>query len=140
MELDKIIHSINLVMEPRRLRHLIRGKGTWKESPMSSHQQIQRTVALRKAGHEKDQSLKDKDDAIEMLAKKVDTLTKAKWKTITVEEKKPYEEKYKAITGDVTPLIALQLEDSILRGLMNLFSEYIAILEEPSPLKQMIQA
>ncbi|KAM7254699.1 hypothetical protein ACFE04_019940 [Oxalis oulophora] len=34
-------------------------------------------VALRKAGHEKDQSLKDKDDAIEMLAKKVDTLTKA---------------------------------------------------------------
>ncbi|KAB5555970.1 hypothetical protein DKX38_006879 [Salix brachista] len=53
-------------------------------------------VALRKAGHEKDQSLKDKDDAIEMLAKKVDTLTKAKWKTITAEEKKPYEEKYKA--------------------------------------------
>ncbi|KAJ6750201.1 hypothetical protein OIU85_000801 [Salix viminalis] len=52
-------------------------------------------VALRKAGHEKDQSLKDKDDAIEMLAKKVDTLTKAKWKTITAEEKKPYEEKYK---------------------------------------------
>ncbi|XP_071696133.1 microtubule-associated protein 70-1-like [Rutidosis leptorrhynchoides] len=34
-------------------------------------------VALRKAGHEKDQSIKDKDDAIEMLAKKVDTLTKA---------------------------------------------------------------
>ncbi|PRQ44514.1 putative microtubule-associated protein [Rosa chinensis] len=34
-------------------------------------------VALRKAGHEKDQSLKDKDDAIEMLAKKVDTLAKA---------------------------------------------------------------
>lgn len=34
-------------------------------------------VSLRKAGHEKDQSLKDKDDAIEMLAKKVDTLTKA---------------------------------------------------------------
>jgi hypothetical protein len=34
-------------------------------------------VALRKAGHEKDQSLKDKDDAIELLAKKVDTLTKA---------------------------------------------------------------
>ncbi|XP_049403568.1 microtubule-associated protein 70-1-like [Solanum stenotomum] len=34
-------------------------------------------VALRKAGHEKDQSLKDKDDAIEMLAKKVETLTKA---------------------------------------------------------------
>ncbi|XP_019424065.1 PREDICTED: microtubule-associated protein 70-2-like [Lupinus angustifolius] len=39
---------------------------------------LQREVlALRKAGHEKDQSLKDKDDAIEMLAKKVDTLTKA---------------------------------------------------------------
>ncbi|ESW32426.1 hypothetical protein PHAVU_002G321500 [Phaseolus vulgaris] len=34
-------------------------------------------LSLRKAGHEKDQSLKDKDDAIEMLAKKVDTLTKA---------------------------------------------------------------
>ncbi|KAK1390104.1 Microtubule-associated protein 70-2 [Heracleum sosnowskyi] len=34
-------------------------------------------IALRKAGHEKDQSLKDKDDAIEMLSKKVDTLTKA---------------------------------------------------------------
>ncbi|KAM3705475.1 hypothetical protein ACJW31_03G083300 [Castanea mollissima] len=34
-------------------------------------------VALRRAGHEKDQSLKDKDDAIEMLAKKVETLTKA---------------------------------------------------------------
>ncbi|MCE0480652.1 hypothetical protein HAX54_037680 [Datura stramonium] len=34
-------------------------------------------VSLRKAGHEKDQSLKDKDDAIEMLAKKVETLTKA---------------------------------------------------------------
>ncbi|CAL0313813.1 unnamed protein product [Lupinus luteus] len=39
---------------------------------------LQREVlALRKAGHEKDQSLKDKDDAIEMLGKKVDTLTKA---------------------------------------------------------------
>ncbi|XVF43552.1 hypothetical protein PTKIN_Ptkin02bG0049200 [Pterospermum kingtungense] len=34
-------------------------------------------IALRKAGHEKDQSLKDKDDAIEMLARKVETLTKA---------------------------------------------------------------
>ncbi|XP_022726706.1 microtubule-associated protein 70-2-like [Durio zibethinus] len=34
-------------------------------------------IALRKAGHEKGQSLKDKDDAIEMLAKKVETLTKA---------------------------------------------------------------
>ncbi|XP_041013041.1 microtubule-associated protein 70-1-like [Juglans microcarpa x Juglans regia] len=34
-------------------------------------------IILRKAGHEKDQSLKDKDDAIEMLAKKVETLTKA---------------------------------------------------------------
>ncbi|KAF3545623.1 hypothetical protein DY000_02008640 [Brassica cretica] len=34
-------------------------------------------VSLRKASHEKDQSLKDKDDAIEMIAKKVETLTKA---------------------------------------------------------------
>ncbi|KAI5064965.1 hypothetical protein GOP47_0020264 [Adiantum capillus-veneris] len=34
-------------------------------------------IALRRAGHEKDQSLKDKDDAIEMLSRKVDTLTKA---------------------------------------------------------------
>ncbi|PKA56092.1 Microtubule-associated protein 70-2 [Apostasia shenzhenica] len=34
-------------------------------------------ISLRKACHEKGQSLKDKDDAIEMLAKKVDTLTKA---------------------------------------------------------------
>lgn len=34
-------------------------------------------INLRKACHEKDQSLIDKDDAIEMLAKKVDTLTKA---------------------------------------------------------------
>ncbi|XP_030520264.2 microtubule-associated protein 70-2-like [Rhodamnia argentea] len=34
-------------------------------------------IALRKAGHDKDQSLKEKDDAIEMLAKKVDTLNKA---------------------------------------------------------------
>ncbi|KAL8112306.1 hypothetical protein AgCh_019854 [Apium graveolens] len=34
-------------------------------------------VTLRKASHEKDQNLKDKNDAIEMLGKKVDTLTKA---------------------------------------------------------------
>ncbi|MFS7967622.1 putative microtubule-associated protein [Helianthus anomalus] len=34
-------------------------------------------IALRKAGRKKDQIIKDKDDAIEMLAKKVDTLTKA---------------------------------------------------------------
>nr|XP_015894907.2 microtubule-associated protein 70-2-like [Ziziphus jujuba var. spinosa] len=34
-------------------------------------------VSLRKACHEKDQILKDKDDAIELLAKKVDTLNKA---------------------------------------------------------------
>ncbi|KAI3964657.1 hypothetical protein MKX01_020474 [Papaver californicum] len=34
-------------------------------------------IGLRKASHEKDQSLKDKDDAIEMLGKNVDTLTKA---------------------------------------------------------------
>ncbi|KAL4607474.1 hypothetical protein ACB092_09G177000 [Castanea dentata] len=34
-------------------------------------------VSLRKACNERDQTLKDKDDAIEMLAKKVDTLNKA---------------------------------------------------------------
>ncbi|KAJ1395051.1 Microtubule-associated protein 70 [Sesbania bispinosa] len=34
-------------------------------------------ISLRKACHEKDQNLKSKDDAIEMLAKKVDTLNKA---------------------------------------------------------------
>ncbi|KAL2565297.1 hypothetical protein AAZV13_19G098400 [Glycine max] len=34
-------------------------------------------ISLRKACHEKDLTLKDKDDAIEMLAKKVDTLSKA---------------------------------------------------------------
>ncbi|XP_038882673.1 microtubule-associated protein 70-2-like [Benincasa hispida] len=34
-------------------------------------------ISLRKACHEKDVTLKDKDDAIEMLAKKVDTLNKA---------------------------------------------------------------
>ncbi|KAF8641690.1 hypothetical protein HU200_067712 [Digitaria exilis] len=34
-------------------------------------------ISLRKLCHEKDQSLKDKDDAIEILAKKVDTLQKA---------------------------------------------------------------
>ncbi|KAF9597851.1 hypothetical protein IFM89_021936 [Coptis chinensis] len=34
-------------------------------------------ITLRKVCHERDQTLKDKDDAIEMLAKKVDTLTKA---------------------------------------------------------------
>ncbi|XAR63681.1 hypothetical protein NMG60_11023707 [Bertholletia excelsa] len=46
--------------------------------PAVLHDLLQKEViALRKAGHEKDQSLKDKDDAIEMLAKKVDTLTKA---------------------------------------------------------------
>lgn len=41
-------------------------------------------IALRKACHEKVQSLKDKDDAIEMLAKKVETLNKA----MEVESKK----------------------------------------------------
>jgi len=68
---------------------------TWKESPEEKTQDFpvmdtedsvpvvlydllqKEVIALRKAGHEKDQSLKDKDDAIEMLAKKVDTLTKA---------------------------------------------------------------
>ncbi|KAG6595418.1 Microtubule-associated protein 70-2, partial [Cucurbita argyrosperma subsp. sororia] len=34
-------------------------------------------ISLRKACHEKDVTLRDKDDAIEMLAKKVDTLNKA---------------------------------------------------------------
>ncbi|XP_073285080.1 microtubule-associated protein 70-2-like [Primulina huaijiensis] len=34
-------------------------------------------IALRKACHEKDQSLKDKDHSIEILAKKVETLNKA---------------------------------------------------------------
>lgn len=34
-------------------------------------------ISLRKACHERDVTLKDKDDAIEMLAKKVDTLNKA---------------------------------------------------------------
>lgn len=34
-------------------------------------------ITLRKASHEKDQTLKDKDDAIEMLSKKCETLTKA---------------------------------------------------------------
>ncbi|XP_068341017.1 microtubule-associated protein 70-2-like [Pyrus communis] len=41
-------------------------------------------VSWRKACHEKDQTLKDKDDAMEMLAKKVDTLSKA----MEVESKK----------------------------------------------------
>uniref|UniRef100_A0A5B7B174 Putative microtubule-associated protein 70-2 n=1 Tax=Davidia involucrata TaxID=16924 RepID=A0A5B7B174_DAVIN len=35
-------------------------------------------ITLRKACHEKDQSVKDRDDAIEILAKKVETLNKAK--------------------------------------------------------------
>lgn len=70
-------------------------KSTWKENQDEKPSDVQVTetddsvpgllydllqkevVALRKAGHEKDQSLKDKDDAIEMLAKKVETLTKA---------------------------------------------------------------
>jgi len=43
---------------------------------------------LRKACHEKDQTLKDKEDAMEMLAKKVDTLHKAK----EVEAKKKRQE------------------------------------------------
>nr|ACL53445.1 unknown [Zea mays] len=45
-------------------------------------------VSLRKACHEKDQTLKDKEDAMEMLAKKVDTLHKAK----EVEAKKKRQE------------------------------------------------
>ncbi|OIW17336.1 hypothetical protein TanjilG_22448 [Lupinus angustifolius] len=52
--------------------------GTGDSVPGVLYDLLQKEVmALRKAGHEKDQSLKDKDDAIEMLAKKVDTLTKA---------------------------------------------------------------
>ncbi|KAG8477800.1 hypothetical protein CXB51_027723 [Gossypium anomalum] len=35
-----------------------------------------------------------------------------------------------AIIADVTPLLAIQMEGSILKGLMNLFKEYIAILEK----------
>ncbi|KAK8694031.1 hypothetical protein V6N13_071595 [Hibiscus sabdariffa] len=35
-----------------------------------------------------------------------------------------------AIVADVTPLLSIQMEGSILNGLMNLFTEYIAILEE----------
>ncbi|KAK8565266.1 hypothetical protein V6N13_020387 [Hibiscus sabdariffa] len=35
-----------------------------------------------------------------------------------------------AIIPDVTPLLSIQMEGSILNGLMNLFTEYIAILEE----------
>ncbi|KAK5784044.1 Exocyst complex component 8 [Gossypium arboreum] len=35
-----------------------------------------------------------------------------------------------AIIADVTPLLAIQMEGSILKGLMNLFTEYIAILEK----------
>eukprot|EP00252_Welwitschia_mirabilis_P015966 TRINITY_DN3539_c0_g2_i1.p1 TRINITY_DN3539_c0_g2~~TRINITY_DN3539_c0_g2_i1.p1 ORF type:complete len:640 (-),score=171.36 TRINITY_DN3539_c0_g2_i1:415-2334(-) len=34
-------------------------------------------IALRKASHEKDQTLKDKDDAIEILTRKVETLNRA---------------------------------------------------------------
>lgn len=34
-----------------------------------------------------------------------------------------------AITEDVSPLVALQMEGSILSGLMNLFTEYIIVLE-----------
>ncbi|KAH1081468.1 hypothetical protein J1N35_021229 [Gossypium stocksii] len=35
-----------------------------------------------------------------------------------------------AIIADVTPLLSIQMEASILKGLMNLFTEYIAILEK----------
>ncbi|KAE8681753.1 Phospholipid sterol acyl transferase 1 isoform 1 [Hibiscus syriacus] len=35
-----------------------------------------------------------------------------------------------AIIADVTPFLAIRMEGSILNGLMNLFTEYIAILEE----------
>ena len=49
------------------------------------HDLLQKVViALRKVGHEKDQSLKDKDDANEMLAEKDDTSAEA----LEVEAKK----------------------------------------------------
>ncbi|KAH7291336.1 hypothetical protein KP509_29G012200 [Ceratopteris richardii] len=59
-------------------------------------------IALRKASHEKDQSLKDKDDAIEMLDKKVETLKTA----MDVEAKKFRRE----ITNMERRLTALQVD------------------------------
>lgn len=59
-------------------------------------------IALRKASHEKDQSLKDKDDAIEMLDKKVETLKTA----MDVEAKKFRRE----ITNMEKRLAALQVD------------------------------
>ncbi|XP_058079808.1 microtubule-associated protein 70-1-like [Magnolia sinica] len=85
-------HSLNKSSEGTRDRET---HNTWKENPDEKPNEFssvdtedtvsgllydmlqKEVITLRKAGHEKDQSLKDKDDAIEMLAKKVDTLTKA---------------------------------------------------------------
>ncbi|PQQ06438.1 hypothetical protein Pyn_19216 [Prunus yedoensis var. nudiflora] len=68
-------------------RHEERANGSLAEQSRTEHEDYvsgvlydmlqKEVVSLRKAGHEKDQTLKDKDDAIEMLAKKVDTLNKA---------------------------------------------------------------
>ncbi|KAK9040985.1 hypothetical protein V6N11_016117 [Hibiscus sabdariffa] len=48
-------------------------------------------------------------------------LTNSGWKFVTL---------LQAIIADVTPLLAIQMEGSILNGLMNLFTEYITILEK----------
>ncbi|XP_022728216.1 exocyst complex component EXO84B-like [Durio zibethinus] len=48
-------------------------------------------------------------------------LTNSGWKFLTL---------LQAIIADVNPLLAIQMEGSILKGLMNLFTEYIAILEK----------
>ncbi|BBH07132.1 microtubule-associated proteins 70-1 [Prunus dulcis] len=68
-------------------RHEERANGSLAEQSRTEHEDYvsgvlydmlqKEVVSLRKACHEKDQTLKDKDDAIEMLAKKVDTLNKA---------------------------------------------------------------
>ncbi|PON34765.1 Exocyst component Exo84, C-terminal [Parasponia andersonii] len=47
-------------------------------------------------------------------------LTSSGWKFLTLVQ---------AFTEDVTPLVALQMEDSIFSGLINLFKDYVAILE-----------
>ncbi|KAF3436112.1 hypothetical protein FNV43_RR23204 [Rhamnella rubrinervis] len=48
-------------------------------------------------------------------------LTNSGWKFVTL---------LQTIAEDATPLVALQMGDSILGGFMNLFTEYIAILEK----------
>ncbi|KAG0480122.1 hypothetical protein HPP92_010980 [Vanilla planifolia] len=82
-------------------------------------------IALRKACNEKDQSLLDKDDAIEMLAKKVDTLTKA----MEVEAKKMRRE-VAAMEKEVASLRIKKEQDSrVKRGDS---SKDIAINSQPS--------